>query len=787
MKALNKKLLRDLWRLKGQAIAIAMVVMCGIATYVMTSTAMDSLTEAKNSYYERYRLADLFANAKRAPLQIVEQIRELDGVAVAYPRVQFPVRLDVEGLDESASALILSVPDVGEIPLNDLFVRKGRRPLPSENDRVMVSEAFATAHGFEPEDTLKAIINGRMRTLTISGIVLSPEFVYTLAPGHMFPDNLRYGTLWMNRRALEAATDMDGAFNNIVIRLSPKAKTKDIMFAIDQILKPYGGIDTFERENQLSYWFIQNELNQLKTMAVIVPTIFLGVAAFLLNIVLGRQIQLERDQIGMLKALGYGDRQIGLHYLGYALAIVFVGSALGTVLGYVVGKSLMGIYAQYFQFPELNYLFKASSLSIAMVVSLMAAVIATIGSVRKVVDLPPAEAMQQAPPMMYKKSFLDRLGLFKLFSTTFRMIVRHLERRPSRAIMSIVGVSLSASIFLSTIFLIDGLDLMLDVQYNVASREDVNVSFVEARSMRAMEDIRHLPGVLAAEPFRVVPARLRFGNKFHRGRITGITPEARLKRMIDINLNPITMPDKGVMLSTKLAEILGVSRGDLITIEVLIGRRPTLNLRVSGLAQEYIGANAFMSLESLNSAMGDGPVMSGAAVLTDKGHDAEMNAEIKKIPQIANAMMKMVALEAMKKSMTDSLVGTVIFTVFFAGLIAFGVIYNTARISLSERARELGSMRVLGFSEREVAFVLLGELTLLVLIAIPLGLWMGVGMAYGFAASMDTELFRLPVVISARTVASTVLVVLVSFFLSGWTVWAKVKELDIVKTLKTRE
>jgi putative ABC transport system permease protein len=570
MKALNKKLLRDLWRLKGQALAIAMVVMCGIATFVMTSTAMDSLTEAKNSYYERYRLADLFTNAKRAPLHVVEQIRQIDGVAVAYPRVQFAVTLDVRGLDEPASALVLSVPDFGDIPLNDLYIRKGRRPLPSENDRVLVSEAFANAHGFEPADTLKAVINGRMRTLTISGIVLSPEFVYSLAPGQLFPDDKRYGILWMNRRALEAATDMDGAFNSLVLSLSPDAKANgsqnDIMFAIDNLLEPYGGIDTITRKDQPSYWFVQNELTQLRTMGLWVPIIFLSVAAFLLNIVLGRQIQLERDQIGMLKALGYEDRQIALHYLGYALTIVFLGSALGTILGMVVGSSLLVLYTQYFHFPSLTYIFNANSLSLAMIVSLLAAVAATFNSVRKIVALPPAEAMQPAPPMMYKKSFLDRIGVFKLFSTTGRMIVRHLERRPSRAIMSIVGVSLSAAIFLSTIFMIDSMDQMLDVQYNIASREDVNLMFVEARSMRAMEDVRQMPGVLAVEPYRVVPARIKFGNKMHRGQITGITPEAKLKRMIDIDLKPIGMPSSGLMLSTKLAQILGVGRGDCLYV-----------------------------------------------------------------------------------------------------------------------------------------------------------------------------------------------------------------------------
>ena len=787
LSCLNRKLLRDIVRLKGQVLAISLVVACGIATYIMSQTAMRSIDEAKDSYFDRYRLADIYAHAKRVPLRILSQVRAIDGVTQAYARVTFGVTLDVPGMEEPATATILSVPETGTIPLNGLYLVSGRLLEPGETDHILVSEAFASAHAFKPGDGFSAIINARKRKLVIAGIVLSPEFVYSLAPGSIFPDDKRYGVLYMNRRALEAATNMDGAFNDLTVKLAQGADEDQAIARINTLLAPYGGYDAYPKDDQISYWFIENELFQLRTIGWVVPAIFLTVATFLLNIVLSRQISTERDQIGMLKAIGYYNLDIGLHYIGLALTIVIIGAVMGAGLGAWLGSGLMNIYALYFHFPSLDYIFAPSTLAVSGLISLVAAIVGTVNAVRAVVVLPPAEAMHPAPPMIYRKTLLERLHILQMFSTTARMIFRHLERRPLRAVLSITGVALSAAIFLASAFMIDSIDYMLDVQFEVADRADASLTFVEPRSARALDEVKHLPGVMAAEPYRMVPARLRFGHKSHRGGITGITPQALLKRMVNEDINPVSMPEDGVMLSEKLGRLLGASRGDLITVEVLEGRRPTVQMRVAGIVQEFIGANAFMNLAALNRLMGDGNVISGAALLTSGGADAALYKKVKNIPIISSVLMRDVLVQSVRKTMTESIVETFIINVIFAGLIAFGVIYNTARISLSERARELGSMRVLGFTEGEITFVMLGELMLLVIIAIPIGIWIGMGMGSAFAATLDTELFRLPILFSQRTIAATVVITLAAASVSCYVVARRIQKLDIVKTLKTRE
>lgn len=784
---LDKKLLRDVWRLKGQVVAIAFVVACGIATYIMATSTLDSLAAARDVYFERYRLADVFASAKRAPMMLEERLRNIDGVATAYPRIRFGVTLDVEGLAEPATGVLMSVPDNGEPPLNAIYLRRGRLLQPGETDTVLVSEAFAEAHGFLPGDQLKAIINGRKRTLTIAGIALSPEFVYSLPPGGIMPDDKRYGVLWMNRRALEAAVDLDGAFNDLVLSVMPGASLDNVMDEVDRLLAPYGGLDAYPLKDQLSYWFVQNELNQLNTMAVVLPAIFLSVAAFLLNIVLARQIATEREQIGMMKALGITNRVVGLHYMKFAIIIVVLGAILGAILGGKLGEAMTQTYTLYFRFPLLAYVFDPRTLVIGTLISLAAAVLGTQGAVRRVISLPPAEAMMPAPPVSYRRMLLEWLRLERVLSQPARMIVRHLERRPGRAVLSLIGIAFSVAIFVVAVFPLDSVRYMIELQYNIANREDVNLTFVEPKGIRALDEVMELPGVLAAEPYRNVSVRLRYGSRVHRTAITGLRPGSDLKRIIDRDLRAVALPEQGLMISEKLGEILKISVGEYVTVEVLEGRKPVLEVIVSGMVRDYVGVNAFMKLATLNQLMNEPATMSGAALLTDKGGSALLFQQVKRTPQISGTLLKEVAINSFEETMAKTILQMTFFITIFAGMIAFGVVYNTARISLSERARELASMRVLGFTNREVAYILLGELALIVLVALPAGMGIGYVLSWALAQSMDTEMFRLPVIISARTYGAAAAVVLVASFLSAYIVWRRILRLDIVAVLKTRE
>ncbi len=765
-------------------LAIIMVMACGIATFIMTFGMLDSLTLSRDVYYDRYQFADIFAQLKRAPYGVRQQILDIPGVSAVEDRVVFGVTVQVDSMIEPASGKLISLPDGRKPLLNNLYLSSGRLLLPDEDGAILCIESFAKAHGFTLGDRVSMVINGHKRALKIVGIVLSPEYVYSVGPGAMFPDDKRFGIFWMSQRTLEAAVDMDGAFNDIAIRMDRGANMKNITQEIDIILKPYGGLISYGRDEQMSHWFVQNEMNQLRAMGLFAPMIFLSVAAFLINVVMTRQVATQRVQIGMLKAVGYTNREISAHFLKMVLLVVMVGSILGVAIGVWLGAGMANMYTQFFHFPILKFSFSAEVIIFSVFFCTISAVLGTLFAIRRAAKLPPAEAMRPESPAQYRRTLLERIGAEKYFSYLFRIVIRQVERRPVRTFFSTLGISLSISILIFAFFMEDSINYLIEVQYDISQRQDVTLGFVTPREISALEEIRLMPGVINVEPVRSVPVFLKSEHFSKRSSIMGILPDPDLHRILDRDLNAAQVPEQGLALSSKLAQVLHVKKGDMVTAEVLEDRRPILNIRVAETVEEFIGLSAFMNIDQLNQHLNEGTMITGASVMVDPLWNGPLYQEIKKIPAIASMNILLKARELFRDIMGENLMKMVMMNVFFAGLIAFGVIYNTARISLSERGRELASLRVLGLTKGEVAYILFGEMAFIIMMAIPLGLFIGYMMVVGMAQSMDTELFRIPVMIDRDTYGLSVLIIIVSSVLSFYLVWRKVENIDLVSAQK---
>lgn len=787
MRALDRKLFRDMLHLKGQLLAISAVMACGIATFVMMRSALASLTHAKESYYIDSHFAELFGSLKRAPDTLIPRIAEIPGVAAVQTRIVRAVTLDVEGLIEPAAGRLISVPETGRDDMNRLHLRRGRYIEPGRDDEVLASEGFCKAHGFLPGDSVTAIMNGRKKDLKIVGIALSPEYVYQIHPGALVPDDLRFGVFWMGKEALAATFDMTGAFNDVSLELVPGASEKEVIASLDRLLLPYGGLGIYNREDQISNRFISDEIRQLGRMGSIVPSIFLGVAAFLLNVVLSRIISLQRDQIAALKAFGYSNFDVGVHYLKLVLMITLMGTLMGIAAGIYLGTGLMGLYIQFYRFPELNFLVPYQTIALSFLVSAAAAITGTLNVVRAAVALPPAEAMRPEPPANYGPTIFERLGLSRWLSQTTRMILRNIERRPVKSGLSICGIAMSIAIVIMGRFTADSLDYLLDVQFSVLQRQDLTLYFFEAMAPRTLHATQHLPGVMNTEPFRVVPVRMQNGNRSRRISITGFPEHHDLTLLRDTNEKPVTLPPEGLVLNTKLAEVMGVKVGELMTLEILEGSRPTRQVAVSATVNEYLGTTAYMSLTALNRLMREGDNISGVYIQMDDSQVDPLYREIKETPKIASVHIKAASIRSFRDTVMNNLLQMQFFNAVFACIIAFGVIYNTARVALSERGRELASLRVIGLTRGEISYILLGELAALTLIAIPVGLAIGYGLVCIVAGFMDSELYRIPIVVNPFTYAFAVCVALISAAISGLVVRRKLDHLDLIAVLKTRE
>ena len=789
MNALDRKLLRDLWHMRGQVLAIAAVIMGGVATMVMSLSTYDSLVTTRDRFYSEYRLADVFAGLKRAPDPVAERLAALPGVERLETRVRAGVKLEVAGFSDPITGQILSLPDVGEAQLNRIYFKRGRSVQPWSTDEVVLSDTFADAHHLQPGDTLAAIIHGKRKKLTVVGVAVSPEYVYQIAPGAMFPDFKRYGVLWMGRNALATAYDMKGAFNQVSLTLARDANEQDVIDRVDAILADYGGTGAYGRRDQFSNRFLSEELKQLRTMATIFPAIFLGVAAFLLNVVLSRLIALQREQIAILKAFGYSYAAIGAHYVKMVLLMALLGVAAGVALGTWFGQGLSHVYSETtFRFPYLDYRLQPGTVLIALAVSALAAVSGTLVSVMRAVRLPPAEGMRPEMPASYRTTLVERIGLQRWLAAPSRMILRHIGRRPLKSLLTVLGIACACGLMMVGNYQKGAIDFMVDVQFRQASREDLALAFIDPTSGRALHELAALPGVEFVEGYRDVPAILRFGQYRHRAALFGIQPEGRLHRSLDSRLQPVAVPPAGVVLTDYLANnILHVKPGDMLTVEVLEGSRPVRQVPVLGITQQYLGVSAYMQKESVNALMREGNTVTGAYLAVEPGSEPELYARLHERPRVLGMVANKTAIQSFYATIGEFILFYNLVATVLAGAIGFGVVYNSARIALSERGRELASLRVLGFTRGEIAYILLGELALLTLAAIPVGFLVGVGLVGILVVAFQSELYRLPLILTPENYAMGASVVIVSALLSGLLLWRRLGRLDLVAVLKTRE
>lgn len=787
--ALERKLWRDLVQLRGQVLTISLVVACGIASYITMRTAYDSLVHSRDKYYEQYRFADVFASLERAPRPVRARLEGIDGVSRVDTRVVERVLVPIPGSARPASGTIVGH-DYRQSGsrLNDVYIKAGRDLDPTRQDEILLLDGFAAAHDLAPGDEIDAVINGTLRTLSIVGLALSPEYVMAMAPGQLSYDPALVPVIWMNESALEAAFRMEGGFNDVTMQLEPRASVASVLAEVDTILKPYGGFGAVSRDKQPSNYMLSGELTQLSSMANFVPYLFLFVAALLVNVVLSRLVQLQRSQIATLKAVGYADLSIGLHYLQLVSLIVSLGAAGGVALGGFLGSAMTGLYtSQFFRFPTADYRLQVSAVGFSVGISLASAVVGAWLAVSQVVKLPPAEAMRPPAPARFRRSALEASFLWGWLDPEARMIWREVSRRPLRLLLSAVGISFATGLVVVGRSMGDAIEFMMDVQFHRSMREDVTVTFLRPVDERAVSELAHLPGVHRAEGLRSVPARFRFGHVWRDVTINGYEADAELRQLVDLTAEIHPVPSAGILLTTKLGEILSLSVGDRVRVELREGDWRTTDVTVAGFVDESFGLQGHMTQRALARLVGDGGAINTALLAVDPRHIDDVQARLSEMPLVASVSSPHDLKRAFnEQSASIMYVFTAIITIF-AAIIAIGVIYNNARVALSQRTRDLASMRVLGFTRREIAGVLFGEQTIQVALAIPMGLWLGHWLSNAMMSQVDPEMYRFTIVLSPQTYLFAVAVTLASAVVSALVLRRKLERLDLIAVLKTRE
>ncbi len=787
LNSLDRKLLRDLKRLRAQAAAVAGVLACGVALFVMAVGMYDSLERARDRYYDSARMADLAVSVVRAPDRVASDLADVPGVNAIEPRVTGIGLLDVPGKSDSVSARLVSLPSDRDPRVNDVLLRSGRWPDPARDNEVLINEAFAEANGLVPGAQLTALIYGRQRVLQIVGIASSPEFVFAVAPGAMLPEPERFGVIWMGREALGRAFDMDGAFNDVVFRLAPETNVHETIAAIDALLARHGGRGAYGRDRMISAQFLADELRSLQTMASVMPPIFLLVAVFLLNVSLSRLVATERSNIGLLKSFGYDNSAIAVHYGKFALAFALLGAGTGLALGRYIGGTMAVLYAKVYRIPDLTFDAQLHVYVWAVVIAVAAAMLGAVQAVVRAVRLPPAAALAPPAPVSFGRLGAGIERAASGLDGKTRMVARRIARFPRRSATTVVGIAFALALLVTSRHIPLSMDYIIDVTFGVAQRMDATLSFAEVADEQILTEVARLPGVFAVEPMRATEVVLTAGPRQRRDTLMGIPEGGYLYRLLDRQLQEVPVRGDGITLSSHMANRLSVKVGDRVTVQATDGHRATVELTVVAIVKPFLAGAAYIDMQTLGRVLREPGRVSAAYVLMDRRAREAFNARVKELPMIAGVSFLDNASSSMQKMFDEGSGFFASMFITFSCLMAAGVAYSAARVTLAEQERDLATLRVLGFSRREVSYVLLAEIGALLLVALPVGVVLGALLSRWLMSQFQTELYYFPYVTSSAAYGESSLFVAAAVVGAALAVRRGVDRLDLVSVLKSRE
>lgn len=784
---LDRKLLRDLVHMRWQVLAIALLIACGVSVSVMAFSAHEALKAEQTRYYRETRFADVFATAKRAPLFVVRDLARLDGVVAVDARAGKAGLMEVPGLVRPAVARLISLPDDERAALNRLVLMRGRMPDPERTDEVVALKTFLDAAHVSLGQRLSVVIDGRRMTFKIVGSALSPEYVYVPGAASALPDDAHEAVLWGPRRMVEKAAGLGGAFSVVSLKVARGVPVKQVIEAVDRALAPYGGAPTVGRADQVSNKFQDDHIARLATLAWVIPPIFLAVAAALVGLVLGRLVEIEREQIGLLKAFGYDDLTVASTYLKMAVAIALVGAVAGGLAGAWIGGQITQMMGAYMRYPRLTSAFSWGAFAVAATVSAAAAAGGSAGAVRRALALSPAVAMRPPAPMLFRKGLVERLAVWRQLDQSTRIIVRNLERRPGRAALTALGLGVSLSLLVGSQFMFGSIDEIVDQAYFRARHWTEIVGFAELRDVAAVRSAERLPGVLAAEPVRTSAAIVRGHGEEQKAVVSGFDSDARLVRALDTSDRPIPFRGRSLVLTESLSKRLGAGPGDSVEIEITEGRRPRVVLPVTAVARDYAGYWAYLDRGLFNRLMGDGNLANGAYLEVAQDQRPDFYRAVARTPQIVSASSRLDTIASWRASVAQTMNIEMWFYVGFAAAIAFGVAYNVSRIALSDRARDLATLRVLGFGEGECAYILLGELAMLALAASPVGALGGMGLAWLLVKAFAHQEMSFPLIFAPHEFGFAFAAYVAAILAAAVFVGLRIRGLDLVAVLKTRD
>lgn len=778
---LNRRLFRMMLSIKGQVISIIVVMTLALMALISSQMTAVNLETSLREYYDITRMADMQVQLIRIPANALYDVERMEGIAHVQGRINVDVPFITDDPDEKVRVKLLSVPE-REDAISALYPISGQM-VRGETAAVTVIEQFANARNISVGDTVTPYINGREVNLQVIGVAGHPEFVYLMEDEQsILPDDNAYGVLFLSENLMGPLLGYRDSYNELVITLTPGANVNDVADALEDVLDRYGVQRVLKRDDIMSYKLMEEELNQVSAMARVLPTLFMSVAALIIYIVLSRTVKNDKMSIGIMKSLGYSNRQILGHYIQFSLIIGLAGGLLGVLTGTWISGFYVQLYVQYMNIPLLRTRIIPESYLLALVITLVFCVVAGLAGARRVMGIHPADAMRPEPPSDGHRLLIERVTfLWKRIAFSWKMVIRNIFRNKRRYATLALGIALTYGVTLVAMNMGGVWDHLFDEQYGRMYTMDYNVEFNRMTSHNAINEIRQLAKVEAVEPCLELPLEVR--NDRHRKSLSvvGILKDSQMYHLESQPGVPLNLQHDRLYLSGGVARVLEVEPGDLVLVKNYLPDRDDFWIEYGGEVNQYLGMNGYMTLQTMEQKVADPGHITGVSVNT--------SANLTNILEDAHNVGQVQSLTQMRElfeEYSEMIVVTIGIMVMLGGIIGFAIVYNITLISINERVMEFSSLRVLGFHRKEIFRMITRENAIMSLIGILLGIPLGRWMMASMMDAMSTEVYSMPGTVSNKVVVQTALAVVIFVTVAQMATFVKIRNLSFIEALKNR-
>lgn len=778
MKKLDKRLFRMIKNTKGQYIAVLAIIVTGIFVFTAVSNSAVNLRDSIDDYYAETNFADIFVKGSSIPEKLESELIGSHDIKEAEARIVFDTTFITDDKDENVNVRVVSV-DKYENKINELFIKSGKRTL-TEKD-IIVIEQFAEARNINVGDEVKIKINGKQYEFRVAGIASSSEYIYMMENEQsLLPDPENFGVVFLERNYLRKIYSSRGNFNEILLTVNNDESIEKTSDYLEDNLDKYGVTRAIKKSDQLSNNMMNQEISGLEMMSQSLPVIFLIFAGIMLATMLSRIVKKDRTSIGVLKALGFTAGEIVIHYLKYAASVGIIGGLLGSIIGTALSGLMTNYYLVFFNIPMLTVKVYYYRIFISVVLSLLFCIISGFWGVRGIIKINPAESMKPEAPKKGKRIFIENIKIiWSHVPFSWKIVIRNIFREKKKFAFVGAAVAITCGMLIMTIWMIDIIDVMFNRHYNEFMKVQYNVSFNGFMNENVIKEFTEAVNIKDLEGRIEIPFEIENGRKSKIVNVIGLEKDTVFYGFRDMNGNKIKLPSEGILVTSNLANSLNINAGDEILLNSFVSDDDAY-VTVKGIVNQALGINAYMDIDFLSEKFLDEGIINGVYINSDEDVPNKLD-EMENITVLSQTDMKKAFDEF--TTVTAMFMG---FMVVFSGLLGFIIVYSMTLMSINERTLEFSSLRVMGFSKKEIFNMLVRENMIMTVIGIIAGIPVGLWLVDYMSKTFTTDVYTMNEPVNPNNLIVSIIMTIVFIILAQLMTYAKIHKLDFMQALKNR-